>query len=426
MTRAHLAWLAFIPLFVTAPATAARAEDLSGIIATTKIIFDDSQLVGNVTCTITTAACIQFGAPNLTLRLRGFTITGTANPDDTTTCQPTSGPPLADGISNGTTPVNGQPGARIVGPGMVQKFRRHGILIVGAAGGVSTNVTVKDITSHHNCYSGLLTNGMTDSLIEGIVSVRNAANSGAAPCGGNCLVNSNNNHILNNVFGGNGSVCGAALCGAPPTVASNNDFGMGLIGTSSGNVIEHNTISGNTNGILIQPLASANTIRGNIAAGNPPSQDSRLYGPIGFDIKDESGVNGARNTFERNWCISYSGPEPSPCPNLPVVRPPAITGLTATPNSLWPPNRKLIDVTIDVTVTDDNDPSPACEITGVTGSEALDASDWSQSGPLVLSLRADRYGLGAGRTYSIEVTCTSASGLDASGSVTVVVPHDRR
>jgi parallel beta-helix repeat protein len=426
MTRAHLAWLAFIPLFLTAPATAARAEDLSGIIATTKIIFDDSQLVGNVTCTMTTAACIQFGATNLTLRLRGFTITGTANPDDTTTCQPTSGPPLADGISNGTSPVNGQPGARIIGPGMVQKFRRHGILIVGAAGGVSTNVTVKDITSHHNCYSGLLTNGMTDSLIEGIVSVRNAANSGAAPCGGNCLVNSNNNHILDNVLGGNGSVCGAALCGAPPTIASNNDFGMGLIGTSSGNVIEHNTISGNANGILIQPLASANTIRGNIAAGNPPSQVSRTYGPIGFDIKDESGANGARNTFEKNWCISYSGPGPSPCPNLPVVRPPAITGLTATPNSLWPPNRKLIDVTLDVTVTDDNDPSPACEITGVTSNEPLDASDWSQSGPLALSLRADRNGLGVGRTYAIEVTCTSASGLGASGSVTVVVPHDRR
>ena len=66
---------------------------------------------------------------------------------------------------------------QIIGPGMVQKFRRHGILIFGAAG-VSTNVTVKDVTSNHNCFSGLLTNGMTDSVIEGIVSVRNAANSG--------------------------------------------------------------------------------------------------------------------------------------------------------------------------------------------------------------------------------------------------------
>jgi parallel beta-helix repeat protein len=308
---------------------------------------------------------------------------------------------------------------------MVQKFRRHGILILGAVG-VSTNVTVKDITSHHNCFSGLLTNGMTDSLIEGIVSVKNAANSGAAPCGGNCLVNSNNNHILNSVFGGNGSVCAAALCGAPPTIASDNDFGVGLVGTSSGNVIEHNTVSGNANGILIQSPASGNTIRGNIAAGNPPSQVSRLYGPIAFDIKDEAAANGARNTFERNWCISYSGPGPSPCPNFPVVRPPTILELTATPNTLWPPNKKLIDVTVDVTVTDDSDPSPACEIKNVISNEASDAPDWSQSGPLAVSLRADRNGQGGGRSYAIEVTCTNAAGLGASGSVTVAVPHDRR
>jgi len=74
------------------------------------------------------------------------------------------------------------------------------MFIVGAAG-VSTHATVKDVTSHHNCYSGVLTNGMTDSVIEGIVSVRNAANSGMPPCGGNCLVSSNNNHIVNNLFG---------------------------------------------------------------------------------------------------------------------------------------------------------------------------------------------------------------------------------
>jgi hypothetical protein len=101
-------------------------------------------------------------------------------------------------------------------------------------------------------------------------------------------------------------------------------------------------------------------------------------------------------------------------------------GLTATPNSLWPPNKSLIDVTIDVTVTDDSDPSPACEITGITSNEALDASDWSQSGALEVSLRADRNGLGVGRSYAIEVTCTNASGLGTSGSVTVAVPHDRR
>jgi parallel beta-helix repeat protein len=419
MRRARVVWLAFTPFLLTVYASVAKAEDISGVIAVTKVIVEDSQLVGNVTCTTTTTACIQFGAPNLTLRLRGFTVTGPANPDDTTSCQPTSGPPPADGISNG-----GQPGARIIGPGMVQKFRRHGILILGAAG-VATNVTVKDITSHHNCFSGLLTNGMTSSVIEGIVSVRNAANSGGAPCGGNCLINSNNNHILNNLFGGNGSVCPAALCSGTPTIASNNDFGVGLIGTSSGNLVEHNSIAGNSNGVLIQAPASGNTIRENIAAGNPPSLVSRIFGPIGFDIKDEAAANGARNTFERNWCITYSGPGPSPCPNLPAVTPPVITGLTATPDSLWPANDKMIDVTIGVTVVDDSDPSPVCHITGVTSNEALDASDWSLDGPLALSLRAERDGSGTGRIYSIGVTCTSASQLSASGSVTVSVPHDQ-
>jgi parallel beta-helix repeat protein len=425
MTCWRLGLLAFLPLVFPAYAAPAAAESISGTLAATKVIVEDSQLVGDVTCTMTTTPCIQFGAPEITLRLNGFRITGPANPDDTTTCNPTSGLPTSDGVSNGTSPANSQPGAQIIGPGMVQKFKRHGILIVGAAG-VSTHVTVKNVTSHHNCYSGVLTNLMTDSTIEGNVSVRNAANSGPAPCGGNCLVNSNNNHIVNNLFGGNGSPCAAALCGAAPTIASNNDFGVGLIGTSSGNLLEHNTISGNTNGILIQPLAAGNTIRENTAAGNPPSQVSRTYGPVGFDIKDDALADGARNTFTRNWCITYSGPGPSPCPNFPAVVPPAITSMNATPNILWPPNNKMEPVTVGVTVVDNSDPAPACQITGVTSNEPSGDADWTLTGALSLTLRADRTGSGAGRIYSIAVTCTNSSQLGTSASVTVSVPHDQR
>jgi parallel beta-helix repeat protein len=252
---------------LAACARLAAAEDISGIIDVTRVIVEDSRLVGDVTCTTTTTACIRFGAPNIALRLNGFTITGPADPDDTSACQPVSGTPPADGIANGTSNATSQAGVQIIGPGMVQKFRRHGILILGAAG-ISTNVTVKHITSHHNCFSGLLTNLMTDSVIDGIVSVRNASNSGGAPCGGNCLVNSHNNHIVSGLFGGNGSVCGTALCSAAPSVASNNDFGVGLLAGSSGNLIEDNTISGNTNGILLQATAVGNVIRRS-RAGSP-------------------------------------------------------------------------------------------------------------------------------------------------------------
>ena len=427
MARVRLAGLfVFLPVVLAMFAAPAAAEDISGSISTTKVIVEDSRLVGNVTCTMTTIPCIQFGAPNIALRLNGFAITGPANPDDTTTCNPNSGPTFSDGIANGTTAATSQAGVQIIGPGMVQKFRRHGIFIVGVVG-VSTNVTVEHITSHHNCFSGLLVNSMSDSLLDGVVSVRNAANSGAAACGGNCITgNSINNRVVNSLFGGNGSVCLAALCAAPPTVASNNDFGLGVLGTSSGNLIEHNSMTGNTNGILIAATAAGNTLRQNIVAGNPPSQVSRTYGPVGFDIKDEATVDGARNTFDRNWCITYSGPGPSPCPNFPAVVPPTISEATATPKVLWPANGKLVPVSIDVTVNDDSDPHPVCQITGVTSNEPLAGSDWILTGPLDLELRADRNGLGAGRTYSVEVTCTNTSQLAAGTVVTVSVPHDQR
>jgi hypothetical protein len=87
----------FALAFLTVCATLAAAEDISGPISATKIIVEDSQLVGNVTCAMTATPCIQFGAPNIALRLNGFTITGPANPDDTTTCPP---PGPADGCAN--------------------------------------------------------------------------------------------------------------------------------------------------------------------------------------------------------------------------------------------------------------------------------------------------------------------------------------
>ena len=106
--------------------------------------------------------------------------------------------------------------------------------------------------------------------------------------------------------------------------------------------------------------------------------------------------------------------------------PPKISVLTATPDVLWPPNGRMVSVTIGVTVTDDSDPSPACQISSVTSNEPSAASDWSVTGPLSLSLRADRNGLGPGRIYSITVKCTNVSQLSASAEVSVLVPHDRR
>jgi Periplasmic copper-binding protein (NosD) len=273
----------------------AYAEDISGTITTTRFITENSRLVGNVICQTTTEPCIDLAANHITLQLNGFTITGPAEPE-AGVCNATSGPPMADGIR-----INNFNNVRIIGPGMVQRFRRHGIFVVGQIG-VRSRLTIDRVTSNHNCFSGLLTNMMSSSVVSNVVSVRNAIHSGAAPCGGNCLVNSHNNVIRRNFFGGNGAVAN-----------NNNDFGVGLIAGSTGNLIEENSIGGNTNGLLIQATSTGNLIRLNVIAGNPPSQISKDYGGIGWDVKDEATTNGERNTFDRNWCISYAGPAPAPC-----------------------------------------------------------------------------------------------------------------
>ena len=150
--------------------------------------------------------------------------------------------------------------------------------------------------------------GVTDSDVLEIVSVRNAIASAQLPCGGNCITNSHNNRILRNFFSGNGSVSGSA---------GNNDFGVGLVGPSSGNLLQENAIGGNTNGVLIQAAASGNVLRRNIIAGNPPIQVSATSGAaIGFDIRDLSPAGA--NTFDDNLCLTYFGAtSPPPCPNIP-------------------------------------------------------------------------------------------------------------
>jgi hypothetical protein len=109
--------------------------------------------------------------------------------------------------------------------------------------------------------------------------------------------------IRRNHFAGNGAIAPAAS----PGYVGSNDFGVGLIGNSSGNVIEENSIGGNMSGILIHANAVDNVIRRNVIAGSPPSQVSRDSGPlIGAEAKDESpAVGSALETLSsRSWCSS--------------------------------------------------------------------------------------------------------------------------
>ena len=120
--------------------------------------------------------------------------------------------------------------------------------------------------------------------------------------------------------------------------------------------------------------------------------------------------------------------------------PPVITSLVANPSTLWPPNHKLVPVTITATATDICDTSPKCRIVSVTSNEPVlgpgsgqTDPDWviTEPGPSVspatlgVQLRPERAGGGTGRVYTVTVSCSDASGNTTAGQTTVTVAHDQ-
>ena len=210
---------------VTPIQTTAWADEVSGMITRTYVIVEDTDLVGDVVCDVSGNPCFSFGASGVELRLNGFSITGKA--DAVTGCGGASTPGEA-GIH-----TSGQPNVSIRGPGLVQRFRIHGVFITSA------NARVEGITTSTNCLSGIFVGPQaTGALVERNVSVRNGSTAPGASCGGICIAG-HNSRVRLNAVNGNGY--------ADPA----DDFGIGLVGTATGNAIDENTVMGNTNGIRI-------------------------------------------------------------------------------------------------------------------------------------------------------------------------------
>jgi parallel beta-helix repeat protein len=112
--------------------------------------------------------------------------------------------------------------------------------------------------------------------------------------------------------------------------------------------------------------------------------------------------------------------------------PPKITKLAASPNVLWPPDHKMVPVSVNVSVSDNCDSKPVCKITSISSNEPENglgdgdtAPDWKITGNLTLNLRAERSGKGKGRVYTINVMCKDVYGNGSAGTATVTVPHDK-
>ena len=104
---------------------------------------------------------------------------------------------------------------------------------------------------------------------------------------------------------------------------------------------------------------------------------------------------------------------------------------------LLPPNHRMVPVTIQVNAQDSSG-SPVVISATVASSEDPDKDGDGHTipdvtapvidqvqGTIYLELRAERSGRGSGRTYTITITATDASGNQSQALVECVAPHDR-
>jgi hypothetical protein len=111
--------------------------------------------------------------------------------------------------------------------------------------------------------------------------------------------------------------------------------------------------------------------------------------------------------------------------------PPACAAARPVPGLLWPPDHRMVPVSIQG-VTDPDDGTVVLTIVAVTQDEPVNglgdgdtSPDAVRQGPRLL-LRAERAGAGNGRVYVLQFTADDGQGGTCAGRVTVEVPHSMK
>ncbi len=121
--------------------------------------------------------------------------------------------------------------------------------------------------------------------------------------------------------------------------------------------------------------------------------------------------------------------------------PPAFSA-TVAPETLWPPNHKMVQIAPSFTVTDNCDANPAITLSSITMNEGDETDTFDPSydnttgdghtlddiqvdGDGSIYLRAERSGSGDGRIYTLNFTATDASGNTSNANAIVTVPHNQ-
>lgn len=114
--------------------------------------------------------------------------------------------------------------------------------------------------------------------------------------------------------------------------------------------------------------------------------------------------------------------------NTIISPPPIISGISVNRPVLWPPNHQMVEVMVNYTATDSCGLDALCSLS-VTSNEPENgtddgetAPDWEVLDAHHVRLRAERAGGGAGRVYTIAITCFGSNGGTSTRTVTVTVP----
>lgn len=122
-------------------------------------------------------------------------------------------------------------------------------------------------------------------------------------------------------------------------------------------------------------------------------------------------------------------------PQVGAAADPVEIDCSVSPDTLWPPNHQLVEVTTTVTATP---VGVSVTLVSVTSNEPDNAEgDGDTVDDIVIgtldtatggtgSLRAERAAEGPGRVYTVTYSATDASGNQADCSLEVGVPHDQR
>lgn len=116
-----------------------------------------------------------------------------------------------------------------------------------------------------------------------------------------------------------------------------------------------------------------------------------------------------------------------------VVDHPPVCSAAPSTTTLWPPNHKLVEITLSGATDSDVGDSVTTQVIGVTQDEALTGGGSGStafdaklaSDPASVWLRSERAGTGDGRVYTIAYTATDSYGQMCAGTTNVSVPHDQ-